>query len=57
MADLVTGFPGFLAVVDLQAGCCQVEVARLLDFCRRLLLLRAELVVMLNQLHPLLVLL
>ena len=32
-ADLITGFACFLAVIDLQVGCSQVEVARLLDVC------------------------
>ena len=57
MADLITGLACFLAVIDLQASCCQVQVTRLLDVCRHLLLLRAELVIVLNQFHPLLVLL
>ena len=33
MPDLVAGFARLLAVLNLQVGCCQVEVARLLDVC------------------------
>ena len=57
MADLVAGLACLLAVVDLQVGCRQVEVARLLHVSRLFLLLRAELIIVLYELHPFLILL
>ena len=53
--DLVASLACLLAVVNLQVGCRQVEVAGLLDVSRRLLLLSTELVIVLYQLHPFLV--
>ena len=57
LADLVTSLASLLAVADFEVGCCQVEIAGLLDVSGRLLLLAAELVIMLDQLDALLVLL
>ncbi len=55
--SLVTSLACLLAVIDLQVGCSQIEVTGLLDVSRCLLVLSTELVIVLYQLHPFLILL